>query len=255
MVAGARVYLMVIWKRKEALDRPLKQEAVVPADDYGSLRREYAALAPRYNIRWKSYIAASVRETLKRAHIRSHDRVLDVGCGTGELLKAISFAVPEARLAGIDVSLEMLKIARSKSSGSVDMREGCAEALPFEDGVCDVVVSSSAFHFFRYPAAALTEMHRVLRVGGRIVLTDWCSDYLACRLYDLILRLFSPGHFRAYNSKKISQLIYSEGFSEINIERYKISWLWGMMTVTAKKAPAATTAQIPPRYHLGKQKP
>jgi len=207
----------------------------VPTDDDGPIRREYAALAPRYDIRWKAYVAESVRETLKRTRIRPGDRVLDVGCGTGELLAAISLAVPEARLAGVDISPEMLAVARAKSSGGLDLREGRAEALPFENETYDVVVSSSAFHFFRHPAAALAEMYRVLRPGGGIVLTDWCSDYPACFLHDRFLRLFSPAHFRTYGSKKFHQLIDSANFSEINIERYRISRWWGMMTATAKK--------------------
>ena len=161
-----------------------------------------------------------------------------------ELLKAIFLAVPKARLAGVDMSPEMLAVARAKSRGDLDLREGHAEALPFENEACDVVVSSSAFHFFRRPTAALVEMHRVLRPSGSIVITDWCSDYPACFLYDLFLRLFSPAHFRTYSSKKLHQLLNEAKFSEVTVRRYKIDRGWGMMTATAKKM---TTAMSAPR--------
>ena len=207
----------------------------MPTDNYSSLLRMYATLAPCYDTKWKTYVAASVCETLKRVCIRPGDWVLDVGCGTGELLKAISLAVPEARLAGVDMSPEMLAIARAKSRDDLDLREGRAEALPFENEVCDMVVSSSAFHFFWCPTTALAEMRRGLRPSGDIVITDWCSDYPACFLYDLFLRLFSSTHFRTYSSKKFHQLLNEAKFYEVTVRRYKIDRGWGMMTATAKK--------------------
>lgn len=55
-----------------------------------SVIREYSGLTPTYDIRWASYITATLRETLKRSDIKPTDRVLDIGCGTGSLLQAIS---------------------------------------------------------------------------------------------------------------------------------------------------------------------
>lgn len=213
-------------------------------NEYEPLRREYSRIASRYDTRWKFYVETSIRETLRRVHPAPGDRVLDVGCGTGALLEALSRAAPEAKFAGVDLSEEMLEIARHRLGEACDLRQGRAEALPFDDAEFDMVVSSNAFHFIRQPLAALREMRRVLKPGGRVVITDWCDDYLACRVCDLFLRVFSRAHFRTYGSGECSALLVEAGFAGVNLERYKIDWLWGMMTATAMKdtVPAGAVA-------------
>ena len=104
------------------------------------------------------------------AGVRSNQRVLDVGCGTGALTLAAAEAVGfGGEVCGIDPNPEMLAVARRKPSG-IDWRDGRAEALPFRDASFDAVLSQFAMMFFQDPAAALREMRRVLRPGGRIVL-------------------------------------------------------------------------------------
>ena len=202
---------------------------------YAPLRREYSRLASRYDTRWKFYVEASIQETLRRLHVAPGDRVLDVGCGTGALLEALSLAAPRAKLAGVDLSEEMLEVARRRLGADFVLKQACAETLPFGDAAFDVVVSSSVFHFIRHPASALGEMRRVLKPSGRVVITDWCDDYLACRVCDMFLRVFSRAHFRTYGSIKCRQILVEGGLANLNVERYKINWLWGLMTATASK--------------------
>jgi len=102
----------------------------------------------------------------------------------------------------------MLVLARRRLPPEVVLREGWAEQLPFESGQFNVVVSCNVFHYIRQPAAALREMSRVLAPAGRLLLTDWSDDFLACRLCDLYLRLFqvisrstSSGSFSACSAK------------------------------------------------------
>lgn len=102
------------------------------------------------------------------AGVRRHQRVLDVGCGTGALTLAAAEAVgPGGEVFGIDPNPEMLAVARRKAS-AIDWRAGRAEALPFHDAGFDAVLSQFAMMFFDDPVAALREMRRVLRPGGRI---------------------------------------------------------------------------------------
>lgn len=201
-----------------------------------AVAREYARLAARYDRRWSFYVAATIGETLRRLEARPGDKVLDAGCGTGALLHALSLLSPELSLTGLDLSPEMLDVARAKLGPSVELHEGRHETLPFADTSFDLVVSTSVFHYLRRPAQALAETRRVLRPGGRIVVTDWCDDYLSCRILDRFLRLFNRAHRRVYGGDELKALLEAAGFAAVEVERFKISWAWGMMTGRGRKA-------------------
>ena len=200
-----------------------------------AIRKEYARLAERYESKWSFYLEATTRETLARLSLRPTDRVLDVGCGTGALLARLENVYPEARLLGVDPVPEMLAVARRRLSPRVELREGWAEDLPCADESVDVVVSCNMFHYVRRPAGALREMDRVLVRGGRFLITDWCDDYLACRVCDWYLRVFDPAHFRVYGRRACERLLRETGHGDSRVERYRISWLWGLMTATGTR--------------------
>jgi len=96
--------------------------------------------------------------------------VLDVGCGTGQLGRRLRAALPDARVTGCDFSLGMLHRALARDRGVAWVR-GDAAALPFRDQAFDAVVSTQAFHWFPAQEAVLREFARVLRPGGRFLLT------------------------------------------------------------------------------------
>lgn len=109
------------------------------------------------------------------AQIRPGQRVLDVACGTGALARAVASAVGAAgSVAGLDRNPGMLAIAK-QIAPAVEWREGVAEQLPFPDASFDAVVSQFGLMFFTDRTAALREMWRVLRPGGRLVVAVWAS--------------------------------------------------------------------------------
>jgi ubiquinone/menaquinone biosynthesis C-methylase UbiE len=121
--------------------------------------------------------APSAERLVALARPRPGERVLDVGCGTGiAARRAAPHVGATGHLVGLDLSPGMLAVARTaaiRDGLSVDWREGRAEALPFEDGHFDLVLCQYALMFFSDPAAALTEMRRVLTDHGRAVLSVW----------------------------------------------------------------------------------
>jgi ubiquinone/menaquinone biosynthesis C-methylase UbiE len=191
---------------------------------------EYSKAADRYDEKWAFYLETTTRETLRRIPMSATARVLDVGCGTGELLRRLRAKYPDAVLAGLDPVAEMLEVAREKLSGREDLRIGYADSLPWPAASFDVVVSCNMFHYITHPVESLREMARVIRPGGALVLTDWCDDYLACRLCNLYLRLTNRAFYKTYREAECLSLLRLARFSAVRLERYKISWLWGLMT-------------------------
>jgi ubiquinone/menaquinone biosynthesis C-methylase UbiE len=117
--------------------------------------------------------------------------VADIACGTGILAARIEHELNPDEVYGVDMSDGMLAQARARSS-NVQWRKGPAEHLPFEDGVLDAVVTTSAFHFFDQPAA-LREFHRVLRPGGLAAVAT-LSPRQPLPLHALSANRLNPAH-------------------------------------------------------------
>jgi ubiquinone/menaquinone biosynthesis C-methylase UbiE len=117
------------------------------------------------------------REMIRLADPRPGQRVLDVGCGTGNLLLALGRERAGVDLVGLDPDDRALTIARRKARRArvaVDWRRGYAEELPFPDASVDRVFSSLMLHHLgpAAKAALLAEVRRVLRPDGVLVLAD-----------------------------------------------------------------------------------
>lgn len=105
------------------------------------------------------------------------EHVIDVGSGAGlDSLIAARMAGPDGQVIGVDMTPSMLAKARAAAAETglpnVEFREGYAESLPVPDGWADVVISNGALNLVPDKGAALSEMARVLRPGGRLQIAD-----------------------------------------------------------------------------------
>ncbi len=203
------------------------------------VRREYDALAARYDRRWEHYTRESLELIRPLLAGREAGRVLDLGCGTGALLPRLgTWDGGVARYTGVDLSAEMLRVAAGKAA-PVAFPAGFvaapADALPFGDAAFDTVVSASSLHFWPEPEAALVEVRRVLRPGGRLLLVDWSRDPAAMRLLEWWLRLRSGGrsHHRVLTVKEALVLLWAVGFQVDTVERCRIGWPWTLWRAEA----------------------
>jgi ubiquinone/menaquinone biosynthesis C-methylase UbiE len=103
--------------------------------------------------------------------IAAPNTILDVGCGTGQLLSKARALYPSSQLFGIDPAEGMVEIARGHLPFAT-IYLGAAETLPIADSSVDVVLSSISFHHWSDQLAALREISRVLRTGGCFCLAD-----------------------------------------------------------------------------------
>lgn len=104
---------------------------------------------------------------------RSVEAVLDVGCGTGQLLRRLHPRFPDAELVGVDPAPGMVKQARAaRADRHIEFVNGSAERLPFPDAHFDLALTTLSFHHWADQQQGLREIRRVLRGGGLFVLTD-----------------------------------------------------------------------------------
>jgi arsenite methyltransferase len=109
--------------------------------------------------------------------LKPGENVVDVGSGAGfDSLIAAQLVAPGGQVLGVDMTPAMLEKARraleESGSGNVEFRQGYAESLPVEDGWADVVISNGVLNLMPDKAAALREMQRVLKPGGRLQIGD-----------------------------------------------------------------------------------
>ena len=161
---------------------------------------------------------------LKAAGIQLTDRVLDVGCGGG---KAISRILEETRreVAGIDHSPEAVKTARSVnraavSSGRLRIVESSVESLPFRDGFFDVVTAIETTYFWPELQAGLTEIHRVVNRGGKLVIANEFADRASAGAWADRLNMHVP------DSEALAGAAYEAGFLMVDVSVHpRNGWL------------------------------
>ena len=116
---------------------------------------------------------------LDRMHLRPTDNVLDVGGGSGWLSRRIASQVPEGRVVGLDISDEMIRVARRNSVDHDNILYVVGEAaeIPWEPNFFHHAVSVESAYYWPDPAAGIRELHRVLRPGGAAwILINYYTD-------------------------------------------------------------------------------
>ena len=181
-----------------------------------SLHRDVAAFerrAARYEEGWLGGLHHQVADqttALARSVSPAPARVLDVGCGTGYLLRLLAAQWPQAEeLAGIDPAPSMIEAAAASADDPrLRFSVGTAERLPCPDASFDLAVTTTSFDHWSDQQAGLRERARVLAPGGHLVLVDVFSPWL-------IPTLVGARRGKARTRTRVSRLLSAAGFTSL----------------------------------------
>ncbi|MBK8226591.1 MAG: class I SAM-dependent methyltransferase [Flavobacteriales bacterium] len=167
--------------------------------------------------------------------------ILDAGCGTGGMLKAIGDARRGARLHGIDLSEASCAFTRRKTGAQVV--QGSIDALPFAEASCDALVSLDVLGYPMDREAALRGFHRVLRPGGILVLN------LAAYQWMLSYHDVAVGQVKRFNRSEASAMLREAGF-EVLRTTYWNTLLFPLMALRRKLWPSPEASDVAPFHPI-----
>jgi ubiquinone/menaquinone biosynthesis C-methylase UbiE len=139
------------------------------------------------------FMQKDAEEFYKRLDIAPGTKLLDVGCGAGQL--ALIAARAGAHVVGCDIATNWLEQARDRATNEgleVTFEEGDAEALPYDDAQFDVVASLVGAMFAPRPDRVAAEMTRVCKPGGRIVMANWTPTGFIGQMFKTISKHIAP---------------------------------------------------------------
>ncbi len=148
--------------------------------------------------------------------------VLDVGCGTGKLLRQARTSWPEAQLIGVDPANGMIEMAK-RLTPNATFFTSMAEALPLQDASIDLALSTISFHHWQNQAAGIREIARVLRPGGYFLLVDMSFP-------DWLVRVF---RLKRVHSRARLQALFHQAGLQVQAQQ-KVAWRGWLATVGKK---------------------
>lgn len=163
------------------------------------------------------FVRCMYPEVVKAAKEAPGKRILDIGCGNGNVLRFL-MDQRQGDYYGVDLSEKMIEEARKRLPGDVVLKPADVVSLPFEDAFFDILICNASFHHYEEPEKAIGEMKRVLKPGGTLILGDPTFP-LFRRVFNWLIKWGNAGDVWIYGKKDILPLFEREGFDILKWKR------------------------------------
>jgi SAM-dependent methyltransferase len=170
---------------------------------------------------------------LAAAAVGATDRVLDVGCGTGQASRDVARTAVNGSVLGVDLSSRMIALARATAAAerldNTEFRQADAQIHPFGDGAFDAVISRMGSMFFGDPIAAFENLHRAVRHEGRLTLltwqgvadNEWLTEFRGAMAVNRRLPApppDAPGPFALSDPERVRTILEGAGFTDVSFD-------------------------------------
>jgi ubiquinone/menaquinone biosynthesis C-methylase UbiE len=199
------------------------------------IAREFNRASMSYDQSWlvRSYQRRVQTFVINRMPIKKGMNVLDLGCGTGQGTIDIALKLEgTGNIIGIDLSERMIEQARKKLADfrydNIRFLAGSGSSLDYQD-YFDYVFSTNAFHHFEKKGTIFHEIWQSLKHNGVFIVQDICDDYPLMKIVDCAGKIGEKAHVGSATSEKLRELFLTTGFTQVEIEKVKVNWFWGIM--------------------------
>jgi demethylmenaquinone methyltransferase/2-methoxy-6-polyprenyl-1,4-benzoquinol methylase len=148
---------------------------------------------------------------LKKRNVK---KLVDIGCGNGAFLEMFHKLSPGTKLAGLDLSYEMVLRSRERLP-EADITEGDAEKMPFEDGAFDAVSCHMSIHHHPHPERSLKEMHQILKRNGTVLINEITGPAWMRKLMNWCFTRWNTGDHAIYSRPQMEQMLTRAGFRNV----------------------------------------
>ncbi|MBK8798463.1 MAG: class I SAM-dependent methyltransferase [Anaerolineales bacterium] len=208
--------------RQRTRRKPWRCDVVDPFDGAPhavkqAVTQQFSAVAEHYRTSAVHAAGEDLAHLVAAAALRGHERVLDAGSGAGHT--ALALAPGAAQVTAVDLSAAMLaqgqRLAQERGQDNITFEVGDVEALTFAAASFDLVASRYSAHHWPHPQQALREFRRVLRPGGRVLVSDIVSydDFVSDTHLQAVELLRDPSHVRDHTTAQWLAMLTEAGFA------------------------------------------
>lgn len=163
------------------------------------------------------FVKAMYQPLLEELEKEEEGKLLDVGCGTGNVLCRLVNGKRE--LYGIDLSERMVEECKKRMGGDAYIKMADAEHIPYEDNTFDTLVCNASFHHYPHAVEVLREMKRVLKDGGKLFIGEGHIIQPFRILMNFSFRFSNSGDFHSYGKHELIGILKTNGFQVSEVKR------------------------------------